>query len=320
MVCLFKKITSLLLVAGLLMSPVQVLAQGWTDDGAESQDNSSDDPFGADPFHGIDEEVAPSTQPKPTLKVAPEPPRASPAAAAVQGSSKTTKEQPISRQKKRFSDLPTTPNGSAVEYSTTPNNYDAAMESEVQNAIIEGVQLTAEPGERPDEKIVSGYFIFRDKPSSYFYETKLREKKLIFEFNDTRIGSSPVPTAVELPIKGFLIEQGKVDVNKAVKGLKPEWHDLIRVVFDLEAVPQVHVNDEYSIISFSFKWTSDPSRVAKYTVKDKTPRVIFWSVAGVGSVAIGAVVAFLLNKPPVEPELAPLSKTDLPDHKTTLVQ
>lgn len=307
MVCLFKKTVSLFLVAGLLVSPIQVLAQEWTDDGTESQDNKSGDPFGSDPFHGIDDDVAP-------------PPPVSSPANAVKRSTKTIKEQPISRQKKRFSDLPATPNGSAIEYSSTPNNYDASMESEVQNAIIEGVQLTAEPGERPDEKIVSGYFIFRDKPSSYFYETKLREKKLVFEFNDTRIGSSPVPTTAESPIKGFLIEQGKIDVNKAVKGLKPEWHDLIRVVFDLDAVPQVHVNDEYSIISFSFKWTTDPLRIAQYTVKDKTPRVIFWSIAGVGSVAIGAVAAFLLTKPPAQTELAPLSKTDLPDHKTTLLQ
>ncbi len=207
-----------------------------------------------------------------------------------------------------------------------PGDYDASTtvsspsitsgEHMSQNAIIEGVQLTAEPGTNPDEKIIAGYFIFRDKPSSYFYEIKPRDKKLIFEFNDTKVGSSPVPTASEPPIKGFIIEQGKIDVNKAVKGLKPEWHDLIRVVFDLEAVPDVHVNDEYSIISFSFKWTSDPEKQAKYIVKDKTPKVILWSTAGVGGIALGAVAYFLLRNPETGPELEPLDISDLPLHST----
>ena len=188
-------------------------------------------------------------------------------------------------------------------------------EAGFQNAIIEGVQLTAETGTVPDEKLVTGYFIFRDKPSSYFYEVKLREKKLIFEFNDTRVGSSPVPTASEPPIKGFIIEQGKIDVNKAVKGLRPEWHDLIRVVFDLEAVPEVHVNDEYSIISFSFKWTSDPAKQKKYTVRDQTPKVILWSTAGVGGVALGAVAYLLLRPDGDEKPLTKLSIDDLPAHQ-----
>ncbi|MBN1578624.1 MAG: hypothetical protein JW913_18820 [Chitinispirillaceae bacterium] len=191
-------------------------------------------------------------------------------------------------------------------------------ETTFQNAIIEGVQLTAEPGAEPDEKIIAAYFIFRDKPSSYFYEIKLREKKLIFEFNDTRVGASPVPTASEPPIKGFIIEQGKIDINKAVKGLMPEWHDLIRVVFDLEAVPDIHVNDEFSIISFSFKWSSNPEKQVKYTVKDQTPKIILWSTAGVGGIALGAV-AYLFLRPQPEPErLEPLSDDDLPVHDDNL--
>lgn len=209
--------------------------------------------------------------------------------------------------------------------ATSSNSYEAdapapapaplsgAEESGFQNAIIEGVQLTAEPGAVPDEKVVAGYFIFRDKPSSYFYEVKLKEKKLIFEFNDTKVGSSPVPTASESPIRGFIIEQGKIDVNKAVKGLKPEWHDLIRVVFDLDAVPEVHVNDEYSIISFSFKWSNDPSKQSKYAVKDQTPKIILWSTAGVGGIALGVLAYFMLNDEQETP-LTNLSSDDLPKH------
>jgi len=208
------------------------------------------------------------------------------------------------------------------QYNNVPNVAEepplapqsSVEEGGFQNAIIEGVQLTAEQGSQPDEKIVSGYFIFRDKPSSYFYEVKVREKKLVFEFNDTRVGSSPVPTVSESPIRGFVIEQGKIDVNKAVKGLRPEWHDLIRVVFDLDAVPRVHVNDEYSIISFSFKWSTDPEKQEKYIVKDHTPKVVLWSTAGVGGIALGAVAFLVLRKDEGEEPLRPLSTDDLPRH------
>jgi hypothetical protein len=228
-------------------------------------------------------------------------------------------DNPIEKESGGDESLPATespqPENTPFLSSTTS---EKTAESGFQNAIIEGVQLTAEPGSQPDEKIIAGYFIFRDKPSSYFYEVKLKEKKLIFEFNDTRVGSSPVPTASELPIKGFIIEQGKIDVNKAVKGLKPEWHDLIRVVFDLEAVPEVHVNDEYSIISFSFKWSSDPAKQVKYTLKDQTPKVILWSTAGVGGIALGVVTYFLLNSNDDEEKITVLSNDDLPKHPDKL--
>ncbi len=202
--------------------------------------------------------------------------------------------------------------GGVLKSSTSSGQEETAF----QNAIIEGIQLTSEPGTIPDEKIVAGYFIFRDKPSSYFYEVKLREKKLIFEFNDTRVGSSPVPSVSEPPIKGFVIEQGKIDVNRTVKGLKPEWHDFIRVVFDLEAVPEIHVSDEYSIISFSFKWTTDPQKQIKYIVKDQTPKIILLSTAGVGGIALGSVAFFFLRPPQVEKPLSPLPCDDLPRHTT----
>ncbi|MBN1760449.1 MAG: hypothetical protein JW863_19125 [Chitinispirillaceae bacterium] len=281
-----RKIISLSVMILHLFNFTLLYAQDWGEDSFETEDES------------VQEESPESTQVEPAAprviqEPAPEYPASDPYTATAPSDS-VLGEQPSS---------------SAIQPSSSNG------ESGFQNAIIEGVQLTAETGTVPDEKLVTGYFIFRDKPSSYFYEVKLREKKLIFEFNDTRVGSSPVPTASEPPIKGFVIEQGKIDVNKAVKGLKPEWHDLIRVVFDLEAVPDVHVNDEYSIISFSFKWTSDPAKQKKYTIKDKTPKVILWSTAGVGGVALGAVAYLLLRPDEGEKPLGKLTTEDLPVHE-----
>ena len=113
------------------------------------------------------------------------------------------------------------------------------------------MQITTELSEVPDEKLISVYFIFRDKPSSYFWEIKPRENNVVFEFHDTNTGTSPVPSVSESPIKGFTIEEGKIDINKDVRGLKPEWRDRIKVIFNMEAIPEIHVNDEFSIVSFS---------------------------------------------------------------------
>jgi hypothetical protein len=186
-------------------------------------------------------------------------------------------------------------------------------ESGAQNAVVEGIQLTSDTTEVADEKIITGYFIFRDKPTSYFYEIKPREKKLIFEFNDTEMGNSPVPSVAEDPILGFTLEQKKVDINKDVKGLRPEWHDQIRVTFDLKAVPEIRVVDEYSIITFNFKWTNNPSKIKEYAAKDKSPAVILWSTAGLTGVGLGALGYYLfLREPPEPPGSQPLSIEDLP--------
>ena len=269
--------------------------------GYESDQPSADDSFPSEPEPAEVPEASPDEQ---TPLVTPE----------LNSEPTDINSEPMDLNSEPMNTAPAETYGGAA---TTPtfSTSSSAGEGSFQNAIIEGVQLTAEPGTQPDEKIVSGYFIFRDKPSSYFYEVKLREKKLIFEFNDTRVGTSPVPTASEPPIKGFIIEQGKIDVNKAVRGLKPEWHDFIRIVFDLEAVPDIHVNDEYSIISFSFKWSSDPEKQIKYIVRDQTPKIILWSTAGVGGIALGTVAYLFLRPPEVEKPLGPLPYDDLPQHK-----
>ena len=183
----------------------------------------------------------------------------------------------------------------------------------VQNAVLEGIQFSSEPGKEPEEKVITCYFIFRDKPSSYFYEVRKKTKKLVFEFNDTQKGTSPVASQKESPIEGFNVEQKKVDVNKEVRGLNQEWHDLITVTFDLNLLPQVHVSDEYNVISFSYKWTTDSLKTKNYVMLDDGKKnLVIWGSAG-GLVVGGALVYFLTRGGNTEP-LGPLPKDDLPSH------
>jgi outer membrane biosynthesis protein TonB len=169
--------------------------------------------------------------------------------------------------------------------------------SVVQNAVIEGIQLSSEPGENENESIISCYFIFRDKPTSYFYESKARDKVIIFEFNDVELGSSPVPSATLTPIQKFKIRQEKVDANKEIVGLRPEWHDVVKVTFYMDAVPIIAVKDEYSVISFSFKWSTDSEANEAYVVDEGGIKPGWWW--GIGSaVAVGGglTIYFFLNK------------------------
>ncbi|HUI91993.1 MAG TPA: hypothetical protein VLX68_07090 [Chitinivibrionales bacterium] len=192
----------------------------------------------------------------------------------------------------------------------------AAPVNPVQNAVLEGIQISSEPGKEAGENVVTCYFIFRDKPSSYFYEKKPKINKLVFEFNDTQKGTSPIPSTKQPPIDGFEIEQKKIDINKEVKGLNPEYHDMISVTFNLTAMPIISVTDEYNVISFTFKW--NPNNVKKYISTEEKPNgaVIGTSIGG-GVLLLGVVGYFLwkrFNPPPQQGEEI-LDTTDLPSHK-----
>ena len=194
----------------------------------------------------------------------------------------------------------------------------AAPANPVQNAVLEGIQLSSEPGKAADENIVTCYFIFRDKPSSYFYETKKKLNKLVFEFNDTQKGTSPIPSTKQSPIEGFEIEQKKIDVNREVKGLNPEFHDMISVTFNLTALPQISVTDEYNVISYSFKWSTNPAKQVSLTSKEgKSNPVLIGSLAGGGAILIGgAIYAYLKYFAPKKPvPEGDLDTFDLPSHK-----
>lgn len=187
----------------------------------------------------------------------------------------------------------------------------------IQNAVVEGIQISSEPGDSPDEKVVTCYFIFRDKPSSYFYEVNRKEMKLIFEFNDTELGSSPIQSQAEPPITGFSLEKKRVNVNEQIKGLNPEWHDVVMVTFDIEAVPDIQVTDQYNIISFSYKWSTNPEKIAEYAQVEKKSPVLPITLGAAGGGAVAAAVyyfAVVRGGKDDKPEDEPLSTSDLPSH------
>jgi hypothetical protein len=125
---------------------------------------------------------------------------------------------------------------------------------------------------------------------------KRKTNKLVFEFNDTQKGNAPTASQKTPPIEGFELEQGKVDVNKEVKGLNPEWHDIVTVTFSLSAIPKINVTDEYNVISFNFKWSTDPARVKALTdQKEKSNPGLVAGVSG-GAVVVAGIAGYFIWK------------------------
>jgi len=206
--------------------------------------------------------------------------------------------------------------GSASAQDETP---DATA---IQNAVLEGVNFSTEKGATADEQIITCYFIFKDKPTSYYYnkmsDPKTKEKKIIFEFNDTQIGTSPISYEVAQPITTFKIDKDRFNANAEVKGLNPEWHDKMVVTFNVNSLPKLlTVSDQYNIISFSYKWTSDAGKTAQYAESDKKSPVVPIILSTSGGV-VAAISLWLIFGPgkgetPVE---EPLRIDDLPQHVT----
>jgi len=185
--------------------------------------------------------------------------------------------------------------------------------SEFQDAVIEGIQLSTEQGKTNDEVIVTCYFIFRDKPTSYFYDINRKERKLVFEFVDARTGTSPIAALEQHPLREIVMEEAQTDANKDIKGLNPEWHDIIRITFYMDYLPAVSVTDEANIVSFKYTWTTDPDKYKQYIEANKFP-LVFWISGGVlGAIGIGTLTYFLLPKKEPAPP-GPLSDRDLPKH------
>jgi len=169
-------------------------------------------------------------------------------------------------------------------------------ESLFQDAIIEGLQFSSEPGSTEDEVIISCFFIFRDTPSSYFYDLNRKDKKLVFEFADARTGFSPIRVDEQSPITGIVIEELQVDANKEIKGLNPEWHNYIRITMNLSHIPIVTVSDEHNIISFRYTWTTNPEKYHQYVEPNRFPLVFWLSGGALGAIGIGLLTYFLIPK------------------------
>jgi len=199
----------------------------------------------------------------------------------------------------------------------TARAQDAADATSVQNAVLEGVNFSVEKGATADEQIVTCYFIFKDKPSGYFYnkvrDAKTKEKKIIFEFNDTEMGASPINYDASPPITTFKIDKERFNSNAEVQGLTPEWHDKMIVSFAVSNLPaELSVSDQFNIISFSYKWSTDPAKVPQYAEKENKMKAWPFAVGGAALLAGGIIGIRFITQEKDTNSNPPLPIDDLP--------
>lgn len=186
-------------------------------------------------------------------------------------------------------------------------------------AILQDIQSSSEPGRSPSEKQVAVHFVFRGSPARYTYDLRPKKKKLVFRFLGARTGSHPIRSVDQRPLTDFHIEQDSVDVNRQVPGLEPQWHNVVTVVFDLKHVPVVTVTDQYSVITFSYTWTTDPSRIDDYVLRGRSNRTLLLSLAGLGGVGGGVLAAYLLKQQTDEAQPREVLRTeDLPQRELVM--
>ena len=103
-----------------------------------------------------------------------------------------------------------------------------------------------------------------------------------------------------------------------MKGLNQEWHDLISISFDLTKIPRIDVKDEYNVISFSYKWTTDPGKEKDYEIReDSRSKIVVLGSVGAGGLIAGGILWYFLTQKSSAGQEGQITINDLPLHTPT---
>ncbi len=145
----------------------------------------------------------------------------------------------------------------SISYAQYEDFLDAPTRTpeEAVTCTIEGVQFEKKIGASPDQKDLTLLFLLTERPSAYFNYYDAVKKAVIFDFYDTRIGTSIMEPIHEHPISNSTIEQMTVDLNKDVAGLRPDLRDMVRVNLFTPYDFDYSVQEDFGVISVNFKWS-----------------------------------------------------------------
>jgi hypothetical protein len=182
-----------------------------------------------------------------------------------------------------------------------------------EKAQLVGVQLESKPGATKDETMSDISFIFIDRPTAYYHSQK--DNTLTVEFYDAVIGAEALPRIKQPPFTDCMIANEKLNVNKDIEGMAPDFKDVVRVTFTLEAGVQIDytMTDDFNVVTLSSTWSKTGSIVSKKT--QKKSKLWMWIVGGVVGVS-GAAAAYLLltgETTPPQDTITPPWDPALPD-------
>jgi hypothetical protein len=172
---------------------------------------------------------------------------------------------------------------------------------------------------------VTAYFSFSDSIPNYFWEADTVHQCINITFVNTQLGgftsSGMTDTFGIGPVKNIHVVQERRNRNEAIKGLNPDWYDLVTATIACSPMirdqRQLEANQSGTNIFFSFPWPADPVERNKLYAAVEKKRGRLWpfiSLAGVGTA--GAVAGgyflwrYVLKGNGGDGELNPI----LPDH------
>ena len=124
---------------------------------------------------------------------------------------------------------------------------------QIRSGTLEGLILEKKTGLTPDAKEVSVTIILSKLPSAFFDYYDHDKKAIVLDLYDTRVGESQLDTIAEYPITGSKVENTQIDLNKEVAGLKPDFRDVVRVMFYSKYGLYYDIEEEFGVLNLKFK-------------------------------------------------------------------
>lgn len=142
-------------------------------------------------------------------------------------------------------------------------------------------------------------FLFSQEPVyglTYFTYYDSLEKAIVIDFFDTRIGESLLDPVKEFPIRGSSIEHLRIDMNKNIEGLHPDWRDMVRIRLYCDyAVPVKLYQDDFNMVNLLVEWEPDIPRVATPNHEKSLLWKIHMAVLLMGGIGMGSSLLYTQN-------------------------
>lgn len=164
----------------------------------------------------------------------------------------------------------------------------------IEGVVLDKTQISE------DVKEIKIIYLLTEKPSAYFSYYDVEKKALVFDFYDTRIGTSIIEPIQESPITTSTVELFKIDLNAQVAGLRPDLRDVVRVTLMTPHDFGYEVHEDYGVITMSFKWSKKIERA--FTRKQSS---FYWkfplALAVLGGGGYAGYYYYLKPEPPPIP-------------------
>lgn len=164
------------------------------------------------------------------------------------------------------------------------------------------VSMDTEQGMTPDEKAVFITFQFNRKPSNYFHYYMNDPTRLVFDFNDTKLGDDAIVLVPEQPYLTCNVEGMKVDINRDVEGLEADIRDMVRISMSSDYKIHYSVRDERFSVILNYHWSTDPAKQQQYIIREKS-KWWLWTLLGTGAVGGGVAAWWFTQEKEEEPEV-----------------